>query len=50
MDLSIAIVSWNTKRLLDECLESTYRTTKGIEFEVIVVDSVSSDDSAQMVR
>lgn len=50
MDLSVAIVSWNTRDLLDACLESVYATTGGIEFEVIVVDNASSDGSAEMVR
>ena len=50
MDLSIAIVSWNTRDLLDECLKSIFETTHGIEFEVVVVDNASSDDSVAMVR
>ncbi len=50
MDLSIAIVSWNTMGLLDECLRSIFETTSGIEFEVIVVDNASSDGSAEMVK
>jgi N-acetylglucosaminyl-diphospho-decaprenol L-rhamnosyltransferase len=48
MDLSISIVSWNTRRLLEDCLRSVYDTTDGIEFEVIVVDNASSDGSAEM--
>lgn len=50
MDLSISIVSWNTQDLLDACLKSVYETTTGIEFEVIVVDNASSDESVDMVR
>ena len=50
MDLSIAIVSWNTRDVLDQCLRSVYETVKGIEFEVIVVDNASSDGSAEMIR
>ncbi len=50
MDLSISIVSWNTRDLLDQCLRSVYETTRDIQFEVIVVDNASSDGSAQMVR
>lgn len=50
MTLSIIVVSWNTKQLLDECLASIYRETKDIDFEIFVVDNASSDDSAQMVR
>lgn len=49
MDLSISIVSWNTRDLLDECVRSVYETTEGIEFEVIVVDNASSDGSAEMI-
>lgn len=50
MDLSIAIVSWNTREILDGCLASIFDTTHGIEFEVIVVDNASSDGTAEMVR
>lgn len=50
MDLSVSIVSWNTRDLLDECLRSIFATTSSIEFEVIVVDNASSDGSAQVVR
>lgn len=50
MDLSILIVSWNTCDLLDQCLKSIYETTKGIEYEVIVVDNASSDSSVDMVK
>lgn len=50
IDLSIIIVSWNTKRLLQECLESVYAQTKDITFEIFVVDNASSDGSADMVR
>lgn len=48
-DLSIAIASWNTKDLLDQCLRSIYDTTSGIDFEIIVVDNDSADGSPDMV-
>jgi GT2 family glycosyltransferase len=50
VDLSIIIVSWNTVKLLRECLESIYGHTKGITFEVFVVDNASSDGSSDMVK
>jgi GT2 family glycosyltransferase len=50
VDLSIVIVSWNTRELLKECLESVYQYTKSVTFEVFVVDNASSDGSADMVR
>lgn len=49
-DVSVCIVSFNTRDYLRRCLESIYANTKGISFEVIVVDNASSDDSAEMVR
>ena len=49
VDLSIIIVSWNVKALLRECLTSIRENISAIDFEVIVVDSASSDGSPQMV-
>lgn len=49
MDLSVIIVNWNTKKLFEDCLSSIYKFTKGVNFEVIVVDNASEDDSVQMV-
>ncbi len=43
MDLSIIIVSYNTKELLKECVESIYKTANNISFEVIIIDNASSD-------
>ena len=49
-DLSIVIVNWNTKQILDDCLKSVYEQTKNIDFETIVVDNASEDGSVEMVR
>lgn len=50
MDLSICIVNWNTKVLLQDCLTSIYQHIKNLSFEIFVVDNNSSDDSVAMVR
>ena len=50
IDVSIIIVSWNTRQILEDCLASVYEQTTGISFEVFVVDNASSDGSAEMVR
>ncbi|HUS51885.1 MAG TPA: glycosyltransferase family 2 protein [Candidatus Bathyarchaeia archaeon] len=50
MDLSIIVVSFNTKDLLNNCLKSIFNQTKGIDFEVIVVDNGSTDSSPETVK
>jgi GT2 family glycosyltransferase len=40
-DLSVIIVNWNVGRLLKDCLRSLYKLTKGVTFEVLVVDNCS---------
>lgn len=48
--VSVIIVNWNTRDLLDTCLASVLRSTGLDGLEVIVVDNFSSDGSAEMVR
>jgi len=49
MDVSIVIVNYNTRRFLDECIQSIKRETS-VSHEIIVVDNASTDDSCAMVR
>lgn len=50
VDVSIIIVSYNTKELLVDCIKSVVKTTQAFSFEVIVVDNNSSDGSAEEVE
>lgn len=49
MDLSIIIVNWNGRKVLRDCLISIYQRSHSVEFEVIVVDNASSDESVEML-
>lgn len=50
LDLSIVIVSFNTKTLLKNCLNSIYKADAPVNgFEVVVVDNASIDGSVEMV-
>lgn len=49
VDVSIIIISYNTRELTLACLHSVYEQTKDISFELIVVDNDSKDNSAQAI-
>lgn len=49
MDLSIILVNYKSPHLVLDCIESIFRETKKITFEIIVVDNFSQDDSEQQV-
>ncbi|MCQ2170403.1 MAG: glycosyltransferase family 2 protein [Bacteroidales bacterium] len=49
MDVSIIIVNYNTCNMTLECIDSIFERTSGVEFEVIVVDNASKDDSASLL-
>ena len=50
MDLSVIIVNWNTKKLLEDCLGSIFKFTKDVGFEIIIVDNGSEDGSQSMLK
>ncbi len=49
-DVSIIIVNYNTRDLLSDCIASILEKTKGVDYEVIVVDNDSHDGSLTMLR
>lgn len=48
MDLSIIILSYNTKDITDECLRRLQKA--GNEAQIIVLDNASSDGSVEMIK
>jgi GT2 family glycosyltransferase len=50
LQLSIVIICWNDWKVLKDCLESIYRYSHSVTFEVIVSDNGSTDDSIEQVR
>lgn len=50
MDLAIIIVSWNTREILRQCLQSVFASQTTKKFKVWVVDNGSSDGSGQMIE
>jgi len=50
LDLSIIIVNYNTRNLLRDCLISIYDNQGNINFNIVVIDNASPDDSAEMIE
>lgn len=49
MDLSICIISLNSKAFLSACLDSVIKHTLGISYELIVVDNGSTDGTQALL-
>lgn len=49
-ELSIIILNYNTKELLVNCLKSLSRVAQEVDFEVIISDNGSTDDSLKAVK
>lgn len=45
IDVSIIIVNYNTLQMTRQCIDSIFTKTKGINFEIILVDNASTDGS-----
>ena len=50
LDLSIIIVSFNTREILTDCVKSIVKHTKGINYEIIIVDNDSKDGSVERIK
>jgi len=49
-DVSIIIISYNTREMTLDCIRSVYDQTREISFEIIVVDNDSDDGSAEAIE
>jgi N-acetylglucosaminyl-diphospho-decaprenol L-rhamnosyltransferase len=50
IELSIVICSYKSPELLRLCLESVLRNVQGVEYEIIVSDGETQEDTAMMMR
>lgn len=50
VDVSVLVVSYNTRAMTLDCLASLVRETEGISSEIIVIDNDSRDGSVEAIR
>lgn len=50
IDISIVIVNWNTRELVENCISSIKKYVHGVTYEIIVSDNGSADGSVEMLR
>lgn len=50
LDLSVVIVSYNTRELTLGCIRSVIEKTKGVGYEIVVVDNGSKDGSIEELK
>jgi len=50
IDVSILFANWNGRDILRDAIRSVREKTRGLTFEIIVVDDCSTDDSVDMLR
>lgn len=51
MDISILIISYNVREYVISCIESIYKESKSdLNFEIIVVDNNSKDESSKKIK
>jgi GT2 family glycosyltransferase len=50
MKLSIVILCWNDRKVIEDCLQSIYSNTRSTDFEVIVSDNGSIDGSVHFIK
>ena len=49
-DLSIIIVNWNGAHLLTRCVETIVSSAPKVDYEIVVIDNASKDDSLDQLR
>lgn len=50
MKVSVIIVSFNTKHLIDRCINSLKKSSENLNYEIIIVDNGSKDGSVEYIK
>jgi GT2 family glycosyltransferase len=50
IDISISIVTYNNSKVIEKCINSIFNITNNIDFEIIVIDNNSSDNTVKIIK
>lgn len=50
MDVSVILINYNTRQLTVDCINSITKLSDGFEYEIIVIDNLSKDDSIKEIK
>jgi len=50
MKISISIVSYNSDRVIGDCLDSIFKHIKNVQYEIIIVDNGSTDNTVKIIK
>ena len=50
LDLSVIIVNYKSEKYLESCIESIYNSTKGVLFEIIIIDNGSDKEIDKVIK
>lgn len=49
MKLSIVLLIWNSAAFIKKCLDSLYKSSENLNFEIIIVDNGSKDNTCEII-
>ncbi len=50
VDVSIVLITWKMKDMLKVCLDTIIKFTKGVTYEIILVENYSNDGTTEMIE
>ena len=50
MKISISLVTYNNSKVIEKCINSIFNITNNIDFEIIIIDNNSSDNTVKIIK
>lgn len=50
MEISVILLTWNSEKFILDCIDSTISAVKDFDYEIIVIDNHSTDNSKNIIK